>query len=191
MGGKGGGDTSTQAIQQQQVDNSKALVTLAQQQGANSNSLFGASFPGFGSAEQFYQSLATGDPYQISRAIAPAAQQINAATAGARQNIMNNTPAGGERNLALDQADLNQGAQVGSTGANGYLNSFNALAQLAGQGVNQSIGAAGTGISGYGQANSGLNQAGQLGIQQKGASLGALGSLGEDAAKLGAAAILA
>lgn len=176
MGSKGG-DNSTSAIQEQQVQNSQALVQLAQGQANNSNQLFGAAFPGFQSSEDFYRSLSTGDPTAIARAIAPAAQQINQATSGARQNILNNTPAGGERNLALDQADLNQGAQVGSTASNGYLNSFNALAGLAGQGVNQSIGAAGAGTSGYGAANQGLGQAGQLGIEQKGAQLGAVGSL--------------
>lgn len=167
------------------------MTKLAQQQGANSQQLFQGSFPGFQSAEQFYQSLATGDPYAIARAIAPAAQQINAATTGARNNIINNTPVGGERNLALDQADLQQGAQVGSTAANGYLGSFNALAQLAGQGVNQSIGSAGAGISGYGTANQGLTSAGQLGIEQKGSSLGALGSLAGVGGQIGSAALLA
>lgn len=176
MGSKGSG-TSTEDIQQQQVNNATALTQLAQQQGANSSALFGSTFPGAQSAEQFYQSLSTGDPYAIARAIAPAAQQISASTAGARTNIMNNTPAGGERNLALDQADLNQGAQVGSTASNGYLNSFNALAGLAGQGINQSIGAAGAGTSAFGASNSGLGQAGQLGIEQKGAQLGTIGSL--------------
>lgn len=176
MGGKGG-DTSTAAIQQAQVNNATALTQLAQTQGANSNTLFNQTDPGLGQAESFYSALSTGDPAAIARAIAPATQQINQATAGARANIMNNTPAGGERNLALDQADLQQGAQVGSTASNGYLNSFNALAQLAGQGVNSSIGAANAGTSAYGTSNTGLGSAGQLGVEQKGAGLGALGSL--------------
>ena len=34
---------------------------------------------------------------------------------------------------------MQRGAQVGSTASSGYLNSFNALAQLAGQGVNRAF----------------------------------------------------
>ena len=175
MGGKSSG--LSDSVQQGELANSTALTQLAQGQAANSTQLFKSAFPGFQSAENFYGDLSTGDPSQIARAIAPAAQQINAQTVGARTNIMNNTPAGGERNLALEQADVNQGAQVGNIASSGYLNSFNALAQLAGQGVNQSISAGSAGTSAYGTANQGLGQLGNQQIEQKGAQLGAVGSL--------------
>lgn len=99
---------------------------------------------------------------------------------------MNNAPSGGEKSLALEQADVSQGAQVGNVTSGAVSGSYNALAQLAGQGVGESISAAGTGISGFNSANQGLGQLGQLQIQQKGAQLGALTSLGSDAATLGA-----
>lgn len=156
--------------------NSDALVKIAQQQGQNSQQLFGESQPGFQSAEQFYSALSTGDPAAIMRAIAPATQQIGQATASAKSNILANAPNGGEKNLALEQADVNQGAQVGNTASQGYLNSFNALAGLAGQGIGQSISSAGTGISGLGQSTQALGQLGNQQIQQKGATLGAIGS---------------
>lgn len=165
------------SVQQGELANSNALVQLAQGQASNSNQLFKSAFPGFTQAENFYGDLSTGDPTAIARAISPATQQISAATAGAKQNILNNSPAGGERNLALEQADVNQGAQVGSAASGGYLNSFNALAQLAGQGVGESTSAASTGISGYTGANQGLGQLGNQQIEQKGAQLGAVGSL--------------
>ena len=109
--GKSSGLSSsvTGGIQQ----DASALTALAQQQGANANTLFNLTEPGMATAENFYQVLASGDPTAIARAIAPATQQISQATAGAKQNIMTNAPAGGEKNLALEQADVSQGAQVG------------------------------------------------------------------------------
>lgn len=175
------------SVQQGELANSTALTQIAQAQAGRSDQLFQESNPGFQQAESFYGSLSTGDPGKIAQAISPAVQQIGQATAGAKQNIMNNAPAGGEKNLALEQADVSQGAQVGQAATGSFLNSFNALAQLAGQGTGESISAAGTGISGYGAANQGLGQLGNLQIQQKGAQLGALTSLGGDAATLGAA----
>jgi hypothetical protein len=146
--------------------------------------LFNTTAPGLATAENFYGQLASGDPYAIARAAAPQTQQIAQSTAGAKQNIMNNAPAGGEKALALEQADVSQGAQVGNVTSGAVSGSYNALAQLAGQGVGESISAAGTGISGFNSANQGLGQLGNLQIQQKGAQLGALTSLGGDAASL-------
>ncbi len=187
-GGKGGLSNS---VQQGELANSNALVKIAQQQATNSQQLFNESQPGFNSAEQFYSALATGDPSTIMRAIAPATQQIGQATAASKANILNTAPAGGEKNLALEEADVNQGAQVGNLASQGYLNSFNALAGLAGQGIGQSISAAGTGISGYEQSNQALGQLGNQQVQQKGATLNALGSLVNAGATLGSAAIKA
>lgn len=174
--GKGGSNLSSTA-QDSLVNNSNQLTSIASSQAAHGDQLFGASFPGFGQAENFYQNLATGDPTAIARATAPATQQIDLATAGAKQNILNNSPAGGERNLALENADVSRGAQVGGTGSNAFLNSFNALAQLAGQGVGQSISGAGTAISGLGASNQGWSNLYQLGNEQKGAGTGLLGNL--------------
>ncbi len=175
MGGAAKGDSA--AATQSEINNSNALTSIAQTQSGNANQLFQASFPGFQSAENFNQTLSTGDPYAIARAVAPADQQITAATTGARNNILNNAPAGGEKNLALEQASVNQGAQTGSVASQGYLNSFNSLAQLAGSGIGLGNSAAGTAISGLGSANQGFGNVVNQGNQQKGATLGALGSL--------------
>lgn len=174
-------------MQAGELANSTALTQIAQQSSANSQTLFNQTEPGLLSAENFYGAIQTGAPSAIATAISPAVQQISQATAGAKQNIMNNAPAGGEKNLALEQADVSQGAQVGQAATGSYLNSANALAQLAGQGVGESISSTGNAVSGYNSANQGLGQLGQLQIQQKGAQLGALTSLGGDAATLGAA----
>lgn len=175
------------AVQNGELANSTALVGLAQQNQANSQQEFNASFPGFVQAQQHQQALASGDPGLISQAIAPAAQQITQATDQAKANIMRTGPAGGEKNLALEQADVNQGAQIGNAASGAYNQSFSSLAGLAGQGVGESNASANTAIGGYNSANQGLGTLGNQQIAQKGAQLGALTSLGTDAATLGAA----
>jgi hypothetical protein len=153
------------------------LVQLAQQQAGNSAQLFQTAMPGYQQANAFYESLASGDPGKIAAATAPATQQITQASTGAKQNILNNAPAGGEKNLALENVDVNQGAQVGKTASEGYLNSFNALGQLSQQGMGASQNAAGLATSQYGAANQGFGQVGSEALQHKGQTLGAFGGL--------------
>jgi hypothetical protein len=167
------------------LSNETALTQIAGQQAQNAETLFNISEPGVATAENYYGDLATGDPGAIMKAIAPAAQQINAATTGAKANILANSPAGGEKNLALEMADVNRGAQVGQAASGAYTSAFPALGQLGGQNISEGISSANTGISGFSQANSGLASLGQLNIQdaslqmqQKGQSLGEFGQLG-------------
>lgn len=174
-------------VENGELANSTALTQIAQNSANQSTQLFNQTEPGLLSAENFYGALATGSPSAISTATAPQVQQIAQATQGAKQNILNNAPAGGEKNLALENADVSQGAEVGKVTSGAVAGSYNALAQLAGQGVGESISSTGNAVSGYNSANQGLGQLGQLQIQQKGAQLGALTSLGGDAATLGAA----
>ncbi len=175
----------TPAVTSGLQQNENALTAIAQQSANQSSQLFNESNPGFQQSENFFGTLASGDPYAIARATSPATQQIAQASAGAKQNIMQNSPSGGEKNLALEQVDVNQGAQVGNTATQGFLNSFQALGSLAGQGTGESISAAGTGISGLNSANSALTSLGGLQMQQyqiqqqaKGQQFGALASLG-------------
>ena len=191
MGGKGGGGNSNldPAVQQGILSNETAMVKLAQQQGQESQSLFNLTEPGLVQAENYYEELASGSPGAIMRAIAPAAQQISEATSGAKSNIMANSPAGGEKNLALEMTDVNRGAQVGQIAAGSTLKAPDALAKLSGQGIGESQSAAGIASQTYGSASSSLANLGQLNIQdqqlqmeQKGQTLGALGSLGGSAA---------
>jgi hypothetical protein len=169
------------------LSNETAMVKLAQEQEKNSQTLFNLTDPGLVQSENYYETLASGDPGAIMRAIAPGAQQVSEATAGAKSNIMANSPAGGEKNLALEMTDVNRGAQVGQMAAGATLKAPDALAKLSGQGIGESQNAAGIASSTYGSANSGLASLGQLNIQdqqlqmeQKGQSLGAIGSLGGD-----------
>jgi hypothetical protein len=179
--GKGAAQTAQNA-ESSTLANSNSLVQLAQQQAGNSAQLFQTAMPGYAAATDFYTALSTGDPYAIARATAPANQQITAASTGAKQNILNNAPAGGEKNLALENVDVSQGAQVGKTASEGYLNSFNALASLSGQGMGASQGAARLATSQYGAANQGFGQVGSEALQQKGQTMGAISAGVGDAA---------
>jgi len=189
LGSGKGSSENNQTLENAQVGNANALTTLLNQQSANSQSLFNLGMPGLQQSEGFYGALASGSPQKISEVIAPATQQITQATQGAKQNIMNNSPAGGEKNLALEQTDVNQGAQVGSLASQGFTSAFPALAQLGGANVNEGISSAGTAISAGSSANQSLSNVVQQNIQQKGATLGAFGGLAGDASTLGAAGI--
>ena len=173
-----------------------ALVGIAGTQQNEASQLFQLGLPAETQAVQHEQALASGSPQAISTAIAPAAQQIQQATASAKQNIIQNAPAGGEKDLAIEQADVNQGAQIGQVASQGYLGSFGALGQLGAQTTGQSTQATsealsglGEGLSGYGQIGNQQLQGQQLQLQQKGEQLGLFGSLAGGAASLGGAAI--
>jgi len=188
--GKGATGASSSVTSGIQSD-ADALTSIASQQAAQGSQLFNASFPGFQAAEQHAQQLSSGDPYAIAQANAPVAQQADAAAAGAKQNILQNGPAGGEKNLALEQVDVNRGATVGNAASSSYLNSFNTLAGLGQTGIGMGQSSTSLGISGLGAAGSQLSSLGglqlqgqQIQAQEKGNTLGSLASLGGDAAML-------
>jgi hypothetical protein len=149
--------------------------------------LFNQSLPGFEQAQQHYSQLASGDPFSIAQAIAPVAQQADAQAASAKQNILQNGPAGGEKNLALEQVDVNRGATVGNAASSGYNQAFSALGQMGSQGIGLGQASSGQAMSGYGSAGGMALQEQQVQNQAKGNTLGALSSLGGDATTLGAA----
>lgn len=182
MGGSNKGGGTPAQIQQGQLSDENALVSIAQGQAANANQLFNLTEPGLATTENYENVLASGDPAAIARLIAPAAQQINQSAAGAKQNIIQNAPAGGEKNLALEQVDAQTGAQIGSLASQGYNQSFNSLAQLAGQGIGESQNAASLASSGYNSASNIGSTLFNENQEQKGATLGMFGSLGGDVA---------
>lgn len=196
--GKGSSSGVDPAVQQGMLSNQSALVQIAQGQAKNAEQLYQLTEPGLITAEDFYSTLASGDPGAILRAISPGAQQVSEAATGARANIMANEPAGGEKNLALEQVDVGEGAQIGKMASGATVNAPNALAQLAGQGVGESISAAGTGISGYSAGSQTLASLGNLDIQeqqiqaeQKGNVLGSATGLAQTGMEVGTALALA
>ena len=184
--GKGGGGISPQ-VQQGMLSNESALVNIAQQQAGNAMNLYGLTEPGLQSAEDLYQTLAGGDPGAIARATAPSTQQVTSAAEGAKKNILMNSPAGGEKNLALESVNVNKGAQIGALTSGAAANAPNALASLAGQGIGESISSAQTGISGLSAGSQTLGSLGGLQLEGQqiqaenfGTSLGFFGGLIQD-----------
>jgi len=96
--GKGGPSGPSPEVEQGMLQNQSALVKIAQGQAKNAEQLYQLTEPGLATAENFYETLASGDPGAIMRAISPAAQQVNEASVGAKSNIMANAPSGGEKN---------------------------------------------------------------------------------------------
>lgn len=177
MGG-GKGSVSNSTAENAQANLANQLTSVLSTQQGQSNQLFNLSMPGLEQATQWYQSLASGSPNAIATAIAPATQQIAQQATGATQNILQNTPAGGERNLALQNVDVSRGAQVGSLATQGYTSAFPALAQIGGHGVSLGQGAASTAIGAGQAAGQQWGNIVQENTAQKGATMGAFGGLG-------------
>ena len=166
-------------------------IALAQQQDKRSQKLFDTTEPGLNIAEQFYQKLASGDKGTIQKATAPATEQIAANYNQAVQNIQQNMPRGGAKDLAVQEAQISKSGAIGSTEAQAFLGSFPALASLAGEGVGLSINEVTQALAGFQGASSSNQALGQMQGAGKAETLGFLGSLGQTGATLGAAAIMA
>lgn len=198
MGGKGGSTTPSPQVSQGLLNDDTALVNIANQQEQNSQQLFNLGEPAFIQSLNYDETLASGDPGAVLRAIAPQTQQINQATAGAKANIMATEPAGGEKNLALENADVARGAQVGNVASGAIQNSYKALGQAGGQAIGQSQSGIGEAIGAESAGAGALSNLGNLQVaeqqvqaESKGQSLGLLGGLAGDAAGLGGAGKLA
>jgi hypothetical protein len=183
--GKGGSAQTTQnSITQEQLG-------INQQQQAQSNQVFQASFPGFQTAESYYQSLASGNPQQIFAATAPAVGQINTATQGASQQIAQNLPRGGVEQMAQANLQQQRAGQVGNLATQAYTSSFPALASLSQGGMGLAANDIANAIS-AGSSASTSNQAVMTAQQQgKGSTMGFLGSLAGAAGQVGGDALLA
>jgi hypothetical protein len=144
--------------------------------------LFNMALPGLEKSEAYYGKLASGDPAALARANAPAIQQITGQTNAAKQNIIADQPKGGERNLALEEADISKGSQISNLTTGSYLQSFPSLAQLGGQNVSQGTAATGTGLQGMNSAANQYGQMQQINMEQKGQQMGAITSLAGSAA---------
>jgi hypothetical protein len=183
--GKPSGES--QSLQAAQTGLANQMAATGAQSTAEGSKLFGLALPGLEQSEAYYGKLATGDPAALSRANAPAIAGIDATSASAKKNIVQDNPRGGERNLALEEADISKGAQISNLTTGSYASSFGSLAGLGGQNVSQGTAATGTGLQGM---NAAANQYGQLGAlqnEQKATQLGFFSSLaGAGATAVGA-----
>lgn len=166
----------------------QAQNTLAQQMAATGatetaqgQTLFNMALPGLEQSEAYYGKLASGDPNALARANAPAVQAITQASNSAKKNIVQDQPRGGERNLALEEADLSKGAQIGQLETGSYTSSFGSLAGLGGQNVGQGTAATSSGLQGMNAAANQYGQIQQINAQNKAQTLG----MGSDLAGIG------
>ena len=143
---------SSESSQVAQDKLAEQMAATGATQTAEGSKLFNMALPGLEQSESYYGKLASGDPNALARANAPAIQSITKATDSAKKNIMDNNPRGGERNLALEEADLSKGAQIGQLETGSYTSSFGSLAGLGGQNVGQGTGAQSSGMQGMNAA---------------------------------------
>lgn len=148
------------------------------------STLFNLALPGLEQSESYYGKLASGDPAALARANAPAIQSITSNTNSAKKNIVQDQPRGGERNLALEEADLSQGAQISQLTTGSYTGSFGSLAGLGGQNVSQGTAATSTGLQGMNAASNQYGQLQQINNEQKATQLGFITSLAGAAASV-------
>ena len=167
----------SQSLQDSQTNLANQMAATGKQSAAEGSTLFNLALPGLEQSESYYNKLATGDPAALSRANAPAIQEIGSKSNAAKKNIIADTPRGGERNLALEEADLTKGAQVSNLTTGSYVGSFGSLAGLGGQNVSQGTAATGTGLQGMNSAANQYGQLQQLNNEQKATQLGFLGSI--------------
>src|SRR5580700_2836262 len=120
-------------LQASQANLANIMASTGQQSAKEGSTLFNLALPGLEKSESYYGKLSSGDPNALARANAPAIQGITAQSNQAKQNIMQDNPRGGERGLALEEADISKGAQISNLTTGSYLNSFGSLANLGGQ----------------------------------------------------------
>jgi hypothetical protein len=163
---------------------SSAIQGLANQMAATGKTqqtegatLFNMALPGLEQSEGYYGKLASGDPQALSRANAPAIASITQQSNAAKKNIAQDNPRGGERNLAMEEADLSKGAQIGNLTSSSYANSFGSLAGLGGQNVSQGAGLQSSSVQAAGAASNQYQGLLQNNAQSKASTLGLFGSL--------------
>jgi len=153
------------------------MASTGKTSAAEGSTLFNLALPGLEQAETYYSKVASGDPAALARANAPAIQQITEQSNAAKKNILQDNPRGGERNLALEEADITKGAQISNLTTGSYLGSFGSLAGLGGQNVSQGTAATSTGLQGLNAAANQYGNLQQLQNEQKATSLGFISSL--------------
>lgn len=173
--GKQSGES--QSLQNAQTNLANVMATTGQQSAQEGSTLFNLALPGLEQSEAYYGKLASGDPLALARANAPTIQQITGNTQSAEKNIVQDMPRGGERNLALEEANLSQGAQISQLTTGSYTGAFGSLAGLGGQNVSQGNAATSTGLQGMNAAANQYGQLQQLSQEQKGSQLGFITSL--------------
>ena len=179
-----GPSSDTQNTQQQLTTEQ---TQLAEEQNQRASKLFNIALPGYKTAESFYQKLASGNPTVMAQALAPAQGAISQNTAATKANILANTPRGGVQDLAIDQADMQAGAERGNLTSNAFLSAFPALTNLSGQAGGLSVNTVANAIASFSGASSSNQALSQEQQARKESTMGFVGGLIGDAATIAAA----
>lgn len=159
-------------------DLAKQMQATGKTQTQEGSQLFNLALPGLEQSESYYGKLASGDPHALARANAPAIAGITKSTDAAKTSITQDSPRGGQQNLALEEADLSKGAQIGSLTTGSYAQAFPSLSSLGGQNVAQGTAATGVGLQGMQGAASQYSSLLNMNAESKASTLGFIGSLG-------------
>lgn len=154
------------------------MSATGSQSAAEGSTLFNLALPGLQQSEAYYGKLASGDPHALARANAPAIAGITQSNNAAKTSITQDSPRGGQQNLALEEADLSKGAQIGNLTTQSYTQAFPSLASVGGQNVSQGTAATGVGLQGMQGAAGQYGSLLQNNAASKASTLGFLGSLG-------------
>ncbi len=168
---------SSAASEQAQNALAGQMAATGAQETQEGSTLFNLALPGLQQAEGYYGKLASGDPNALARANAPAVQAITQASDSAKKNIVQDNPRGGERNLALEEADLSKGAQVSQLETGSYTSSFGSLAGLGGQNVGQGLQGQSSGVQGMNAAANQYGQIQQINAENKAQTMGGVSGL--------------
>lgn len=169
MGGK---PVSSSDAEKSQAGLADQMAASGKQSAAEGKTLFDLALPGLTQSESYYNKLASGDPNALARANAPAVGAITKSSDSAAKNIVQDNPRGGERNLALEENQINKGAQIGQLETGSYTNSFGSLASLGGQNVGQGTSATSAGLQGMNAAANQYGNIQQINAQNKSQTMG-------------------
>lgn len=126
------------------------LSGLAGAFGSAGKSLLGTASSALGSAKDFWSGILQGNGTGGQQLVAPSAQKIGQVYSGNAKTLQNFMPAGGERNLALEQNQLGKASSIAGLYQNVQPYAASQLASLGGTAGSTGTGAGGVGTSGFG-----------------------------------------
>jgi hypothetical protein len=154
------------------------MTKTGEQTTLEGSDLFNLALPGLTQAESYYGKLASGSPQALATANAPAIAGITQATDSAKASIVQDNPRGGQTNLALENADLSKGAQIGNLTTGSYTSAYGSLAGLGGQNVSQGNASTATGVQAMQGAANQYQGLLSNNASDKASTLGMFGGLG-------------
>lgn len=127
--------------------------------------------------ENFTRSILGGNQQATNQVLAPALTNISDNAAQTKQHIYDSTGPGVGRDVLLGENQRNTGGQIAQLKNQAFLQSFPELASLSGGETSAGLGLTGAGVTSLGNAATSTGTVLNSKVQQKSATLGALGNL--------------